>query len=247
MRRDGRVVDVRQRRAGLAEVEGGLLRGEHHLVHRAAFSGEAPADGVGPRHVRRVAFELAAGVDQYELAVAQGLVVGDVVEHGRVAPPADDRGVGGARGAAPPEDVLDRRLELVLVGSVACELRRRRVGLAGDRRSAPHDVDLGRLLLHPHLVDDGARVEDRVRGHDALARAPAHVLERLDDLGVDGGVATEDVVDPLRLGEDLGPDATGTRRSRRPRRRRSPGRRLRCRAGSPSTSRSRGCGAPRRG
>ena len=39
-------------------------------------------------------------------------------------------------------------------------------------------------------MDDGARVEDRIRGYDALARAPAHVFERLGDLGIGGKAGT---------------------------------------------------------
>src|SRR5688500_19730144 len=45
-----------------------LLRGEHQLVDVALGRGEAAGDREGARDVRGVAVELAAGVDQQQLA-----------------------------------------------------------------------------------------------------------------------------------------------------------------------------------
>ena len=94
--------------------------------------------------------------------------------------------------------------QLVLVAPGEGEPRGGLVRLAADRRGAPHHVELGRLLEEPHRVRDRARVDDRVGGLDALARAQAQHLERLGELRVDGGVAPEHVVDAARALDQLG-------------------------------------------
>ena len=52
-------------------------------------------------------------------------------------------------------------------------------------------------------MQEAAGIHDRVGGIDSLARAQAQALERLDELGVDAGIAPEHVVDPARLAQQL--------------------------------------------
>jgi len=198
-----RVVDRGQGAARPARLEPGLLRRQHHLVDRAAGAREAAADGVGASDVRGVALELAARVDQDQLVVAQLLVVGDVVEDRGIATAADDGRVGGAARAAAAKGVLDHRLELVLVDGPAREPGGGFVALARDVRRAPHHVELGGLLEQAHLVDDPARIDDRLGGLVALAGAQPQALERLGDLRVHGRIASEDVVEPLRPAHEI--------------------------------------------
>ena len=68
-----RLVDLFEGVPGRAERERGFLRGEHGLVDGAVRRVEAAAHRVGARHVRRVARELAARVDEQQLAVVERL------------------------------------------------------------------------------------------------------------------------------------------------------------------------------
>ena len=198
-----RVVDRGQAATRPARLEPGLLRRQHQLVDRAAGAREAAADGIGASDVRGVAFELAARVDQDQLVVAQLLVVGDVVEDRGIATSADDGRVGGAARAAAAKGVLDHRLQLVLVDGAASEPGGGFVAFACDVCCAPHHVELGGLLEQAHLVDDPARIDDRLGGLVALAGAQPQALERLGDLRVHGRVASENVVEALRAAHEI--------------------------------------------
>ena len=76
--------------------------------------------------------------------------------------------------------------------------------LGADRRGAPQDLELGRLLAQPHLVQHAARVHDLGRRHVALARAQPHRLQDLDDACVELRVAAEHVEQALRALEQAG-------------------------------------------
>ena len=76
------------RRAGSHAFERRALRGEHDVVDLALGGAEAPVDRKRAREIGGIAVELAAGVDQQQIAVAQHGVVGDVVQHAGVRAPA---------------------------------------------------------------------------------------------------------------------------------------------------------------
>jgi hypothetical protein len=189
--------------AGAAGLERGLLRREHCLVEGSAGAREAAAHRVGASDVGSVALEFAARVDQHQLLIAQLLVVGDVVEHGGVGASAHDRRVGGAARAPTPKGVLDNRLELVFVGTAVRQTSRLAVRLGADGSRASHHVELGGFLDQAHLVHDAARIDDGLGRRHALPGAPAQVLDRLRDPGVDAKVATEHVIDALGLAYQL--------------------------------------------
>ncbi len=88
------------------------------------------------------------------------LVVGRVVEGGRVSPTSHDRGVGGSAGAESAKGVLEHRGDLVLEAPVPDQPRRFAVGLGRDGRRAPHDLELGGLLAQSHLVEQVAGIRD---------------------------------------------------------------------------------------
>ena len=112
--RDDRLWIWSERRARLDRVDRGLLRVEHHLVEPALDLGEMRADRERPRDVRRVAVDLAAGIDEQELPAAIADVVLDVVEDRRVRARADDAAVPGPRAAAAAERLVEQRLDLAL-------------------------------------------------------------------------------------------------------------------------------------
>src|SRR6266480_2478435 len=68
------------------------LRREHDLVGIALRRAELAVHREAARHVRGVAIELAAGVDQQQVAAAQRRIVEDVVQHAGIRPPGDDIG-----------------------------------------------------------------------------------------------------------------------------------------------------------
>ena len=129
-------MDLGQGCARAAGREGGLLGGQHNLVDRAAGAAVLAADGIGAGDVRRVAAELGAGVDEDQLSLGQGLVVGDVVENRGVGATPHDGAVGGAAGAPAAKGVAEGGLELVLVAAGLGELRGVRGGGPRGRSAA---------------------------------------------------------------------------------------------------------------
>ena len=63
----GNLVIVVEGAPGLDRVDAGELRGEHQLVDRLLRAAEPAADRKRARDVRRVALELATGVDQQQI------------------------------------------------------------------------------------------------------------------------------------------------------------------------------------
>jgi hypothetical protein len=100
--------------------------------------------------------------------------------------------------------LVQRRLDLVLVGPGTAERRRRLVRFAGDRRGGTHEIELFGLLLQPHLVQEGARVGDVARRRHAAPRLASNDLERPDHHLVVAPILTEGVVEPARVLEQLG-------------------------------------------
>jgi hypothetical protein len=84
------------------------------VVELALRRSESPVGGKGARHVAGVAVELAAGVDQAQLAGAQLGVAGSVVQHTGIRARRDDRAVGRALRAVAAELVQQLGLDLVL-------------------------------------------------------------------------------------------------------------------------------------
>src|SRR6187551_2299378 len=110
---DGERVDAVDGGAGHGRRDARLLGLEHELVEAALRGREARTDGERARHVGGEALELAAGVDEQELALDERAIVVDVVEDGGVVAAAADRAVAG-EAAASTERVVDERLDLVL-------------------------------------------------------------------------------------------------------------------------------------
>src|SRR5690606_37037143 len=140
---DGGIVGLVPVRAGAGGLTRGGLGGEHDLIHVALRAGEAAIDREGPGDVGGVAVELAARVDQQQVAVVEALIVFDVVQHAGVGAAGDDAGVGGRLAAGGAEGVQQFGFDLEFVAARAGGAHGAAVGVGGDLRGAAHGVELG--------------------------------------------------------------------------------------------------------
>ena len=196
-----RLVPVRAGAGGLAR---GDLGGEHELIHVALRAGEAAVHREAAGDVGRVAVELAAGVDQQQVAVLQALVVVDVVQHAGVGAAGDDAGVGGGLAASGAEGVQQLGLDLVFEAPRAGGAHGAAVGVGRDAGGAAHGGELGSVLDETHLVELGAQVAHRVRRGEAGAGLVAHGVERAEYLRVPVVVVAEAGPQQGLVGEGVG-------------------------------------------
>ena len=156
-----------------------LLRLQHHLVDGPLPAAVAAADGKRARDVGGVVVELAARVDQEQLAVLHLAAVLAVVQHAGIGPAADDRVVGDV-GAAAVELVQDLRHHLVFHAARP----RRRGGApvrgAGDLRRAAHGDQLGAALGEAHLVQRMVERHELVRRVHAVPALGAKLVDPAD-------------------------------------------------------------------
>ena len=184
--------------------DGRVLRGEYQLVDLALRAAEAPVHREGARDVRGIAVELAAGIDQQQIAVAQRRIVEYVVQHAGIGAPRHDRRVGGKLRAAAAEFIQQLGLDLVLVASGPHGLHGPAVRRGGDARRAPHDRLLVRVLHHAHVVDQRAHVLDSVRRGDTGAHPGAHRVQPLHGARVPFRVVADRVIERGLILEQAG-------------------------------------------
>ncbi len=120
----------------------GLLGGEDDVVERALIGGEATVDGKGSRHVRGVAVDLGAGVDEQQVAVLELRVVLDVVQNAGVGAARDDGRVGRILAAPATELVDELGLDLILLAARAACPHCAPVRCAAHPRCPLHEPDL---------------------------------------------------------------------------------------------------------
>ena len=115
------------------------IRLEHDLVELALRRAEAAVHGERARDVGRVHVELAARVDEHEVAVDELRVVRAVVQHAGVGAGRDDRRVR-AVGAVAAELVQELGLELVFHHAGPARAHRAAVGSDRDASRLAHDA-----------------------------------------------------------------------------------------------------------
>ena len=71
-------------------VDGRQLRLQHHFVNGTLHCSEFAADREGARDIRRVVVVLTAGIEQQQIALAQGLIVVAVVHDAGIGASTDD-------------------------------------------------------------------------------------------------------------------------------------------------------------
>ena len=106
---DRGVVGIALARAGLRHRDRGALRRLDDLVQLALRRAEAAVGGDSARHVAGVTVELAAGIDQAQVAGLQLGIGRRVVQHAGVRARGDDRAVGRPLRAMATE--LDSRMD----------------------------------------------------------------------------------------------------------------------------------------
>ncbi len=179
--------------AGAGLGDGGFLRGHHQIVQLALGRREAAGDGEGAGDVGSIAVELAAGVDQAQVAVAQLGGAGAVMQHAGIGAGGDDRVIGDALRAVAAEFVEQLGFQVVLAQPFTRRAHGAHMGLGRDLGGAAHGDNLAGVLEQAHLVEDGADVDRRRwRGHAGTA-LHAHRFQPAPHLHVGAGVGGQRV------------------------------------------------------
>ena len=144
-------------------LDGRKLRVQYEIVDRALRLAEATADGKRTGDIGAIAAVLSTGVDEQQVFGAQPLIVGRVVEDGGVDTGGDDRGIRRTAGPHAAEGVVEQRLDLVLVRTIAGAAHGGLMALRGNRRRPPHAHQLLLTLDEAHLVNDLSGIEHRRR------------------------------------------------------------------------------------
>ncbi len=163
-------------------VDGELRRGEL-AVHRPRA-----------RDVGGVPVDLAASVDQNEVAALRAPRVLVIVQDARVDAARDDRVVAVALAARAAKRRLEHRLQLVLRDARPREAHRGRMSLCRDVGCTLHRGELQRVLPQTQLGELGTRILQHGMSWQVRAHAPAFSRERrkhLEQSTVELGITTE--------------------------------------------------------
>jgi hypothetical protein len=139
--------------AGLRLFQRGGLRGIDELMQGALFLAETTARRERAGDVGRIATVFGPGIDENQVAVVDGRVVGAVVQHAGIAARADDAAVGGF-GIVLAEDALDLGLQLVLAHAAAHQAHGGFVRTHADVGSPLHQPQFVAVLEQSHLVQE---------------------------------------------------------------------------------------------
>ena len=169
---------------------------EHQLVDGLLFRRETPADREGAGDVAGVAVDLAAGVDQHQIAGVERGVILPVVQNAGVAAPGDDRAVSRQTRTALAEFVFQLGFQLVLVQPGAAGAHGAHVGTGGHLRGVAHDLQLRRGLAQAQRMQQLVDSDELARRRHALAYLGAHVVGPAQYPQVEAVVLADGVVDP---------------------------------------------------
>ncbi|MCY1291369.1 hypothetical protein D9M70_405550 [compost metagenome] len=187
--------------AGAGFGDRGFLRRHHQVIQLALRGRKASRHREGAGDVRSVAVELAAGVDQAQVAILQLGRAGAVVQHAGIGAGGDDRVVGHALRAVAAELIEQLGFEVVFAQARARGLHRAHMGPGGDFARAAHDGQFARVLEQPHLVKHRADIDrHRRRGHAGTA-LHAHGVEPAAHLHVGAGRLGQRVSDLRAVGQ----------------------------------------------
>ena len=219
----GGVVVIDERGAGLHRLDGRFLRGKHELVDVLLRRGELPVHREGARDVRGIAVELAARVDQQQLALAQFRGVLPVVQHAGVGAGGDDGAVGGRARAVAAELVQEFRLDLVLALARARPRASRARAPRAEISAARRMVAISSASLKRRMSFTAARTSRISVGADTPVRTFARTaLSHPATRASHAGSRSDGRVDHGLVGDELGNprveirDRVRARRSRMP-------------------------------
>ena len=171
-----------------------FLRRQHQVVERALRAAEATIGGKGARDVAGVAVEFAAGVYQHQFTIADGRLVGAVVQHTGVGTGGDDGAVGRRLRALLAKLVQQLGFQVVLAHVLAGAQHLRRtahgadVADGADLGGAAHGGNLVRVLHQAHFVQRYTQVAQRGGAQRAVAHPGAGRLHPGLDTALQSGV-----------------------------------------------------------
>ena len=190
--------------AGRCDSDGGSLGGEDDLVNVLLRWREATIDRKSAGDVGSVALHFAAGVDQHQRVIVQGLVVLDVMQHAGVGAAGDDGRVGVAVGAAFAKFVGQFGFQLVFGHARAAGVHGAGVPGAGDVGGALHGGQFGVVLEQAHGIEFGAQIMDRARRPLAGAGLGADFVQGPGDARIPGVVVADGVPQRVAVDQQFG-------------------------------------------
>ncbi len=171
----------------------GGLRGQHDLVHILLRGAEFAVDREGARDVGGVAVQLAARVDQQQIAVLEFGVVSHIVQHAGICAARDDGGVRGMARAVAAEFMQQLGFDLILELIGTGELHRALVRARGYRCGAAHDVQFVFIFEQAHLIEQRAHVANFVGSADAAADFFLYCAAQLEEALIPCRIATQGI------------------------------------------------------
>ncbi len=206
----GGVVRIDKSRAGLRCRHSCFLRGQHQVIESSLLPGESAVGGEGAGDVAGVAIELASGIDQHQLAIANQALVGPVMQHAGVCATGHDGAVGRVLRALLTEFVQQFGVQMVFAhflpgaqhGRTA--LHGANMRMRTDARSTAHDVQLVRVFDEAHFIEQGAHITLLVRAQGTKTHAGTHGLQPALDAAFQTGMRGKRVPDGAAVFQQLG-------------------------------------------
>ena len=191
------------------------LRLEHQFIKNALWLAEAAVYRIGACDVGGIAFDLAAGVDQHQIAVVQRFAVFDIVQDTTVVAASHDRRVRELRRTRHLAVVAENGSELVFVHAGLHAAHQLGMGLRRQARGTAHHRHLGAALVQAHLVQVVIQREKLDRPMHAGARARSHLADPIGHALVQRRVGSHRKKNPFTLFEQTGQDVIQVRDRKR--------------------------------
>ena len=179
----GGVVNVGKARACTGGGNARFFCSQHQIVNGTLRRGECAVGRKGARDVAGVAVELAARINQHQIARLNGRVARLIVQHAGIAARRHDIAVGGKLRAVLAEGVLQFGFQMVFA-HIAARAQHGRTGLHGafvgvgrDVAGAADDVKLVRIFDQAHFIQHAAQVHVPRRKDHAITHPRAHLAQ----------------------------------------------------------------------
>ncbi|MNM82310.1 hypothetical protein D3C81_943370 [compost metagenome] len=182
------------------------VRFQHQFVDRLLLGAEGAVGREGAGDVAGVAVDLAAGVDQDQVAILDLRVVLPVVQDAGVTPGGDDRAIGRHLRPALAEHVLQLGFQVVFVKARAAFLHGAHVSVGGNLGGVAHHLNFRGALVQAQVVQQMVEGDELVRRLRALAGLGADHVDPVHQPAVEFRVGAEGVVDALATFDQAGED-----------------------------------------
>ena len=156
---------------------------QHQIVDGTLRRGECAVGRKGARDVAGVAVELAARINQHQIARLNGRVARLIVQHAGIAACRHDVAIGGKLRAVLAKGVLQLGFEVVFAHLAAVAqhggagLHGTFVSMGRDLAGAANDGQLVRIFEQTHFIQHAAQIQMLRRKHHAIPHAGAHLAQ----------------------------------------------------------------------